>query len=367
MSSKSIITNDSSKSINSIKSKRKTKNLNIYSNAIISKTCYIPIINVGSNIKDTLKLSLANEIEGKCIVEGYIKPDSVKVISYSNGIIYGVNIRFDVIIECIACCLVEGTHINCIVKNITKAGIRAEVDETPTPVVIFIARDHNYMSKQFSLIEENQIIKIKVIGQRYELNDKYISIIAELVSEKSKHKSVKSQLSISTQSTDVDISELPSGPLTQPSTQPLTPPLTPPYDPISPPYGTLTPPYDSMQNFISPNKSPTSSNISNTLLSSQKSEDEKSEDQKSEDQKSENLGTFKSTSQFAPPSQFAPISPSPSQFAPISPSQSPSQFAPISPPPSITVDKLPTITKSVKPSKSSKSKKQPKLIIQSSK
>ena len=351
MSNKSINTSDSSKSIIT-KSKRKTKDLNIYSNAIISKSCYIPIVNVGTNIKDTLKLSIANEIEGKCIVEGYIKPDSVKVISYSNGIIYGLNIRFDVIIECMACCLVEGTHINCIVKNITKAGIRAEVDETPTPVVIFIARDHNYMSKQFSLIEENQIIKIKVIGQRYELNDKYISIIAELVSEKSKHKPVKSQLSISTQSTDVDISELtPTSVPTQVS-PPLTTQVSPPYDPISPPYGTLTPPYDSMQNFISPNKSSTSPNISNTLLSSQKSEYQKSEDQKSEDQKSEDQGTFKSKSQFVPPVQVV-------ETLPVDALTPVVELTP--------VDELTTITKSVKPSKSSKSKKQPKLIIQSSK
>ena len=33
----------------------------------------------------------------------------------------------------------------------------------------------------FSDIEENQEIKIRVIGQRYELNDKYISVIGELI------------------------------------------------------------------------------------------------------------------------------------------------------------------------------------------
>ena len=32
----------------------------------------------------------------------------------------------------------------------------------------------NYISKNFSLIQENQEIQIRVIGQRYELNDKYI-------------------------------------------------------------------------------------------------------------------------------------------------------------------------------------------------
>jgi hypothetical protein len=72
-------------------------------------------------------------------------------------------------------------HINCVAKHINKAGIRAEVNETPSPVVIFIARDHNYSSPLFSQIKEDEHITVRVIGQRFELNDKYISIIAELI------------------------------------------------------------------------------------------------------------------------------------------------------------------------------------------
>ena len=41
--------------------------------------------------------------------------------------------------------------ISCIAKSITEsAGIKAEVDEEPSPVIIFIARDHNYTNKNFS-------------------------------------------------------------------------------------------------------------------------------------------------------------------------------------------------------------------------
>ena len=41
----------------------------------------------------------------------------------------------------------------CIVKNITKAGIRAETAEIISPVVIFIARDHYHTDKYFSTIK----------------------------------------------------------------------------------------------------------------------------------------------------------------------------------------------------------------------
>ena len=89
--------------------------------------------------------------------------------------------------ECMICHPVEGMHIDCEIKNITRAGIRAETRDTPSPVVIFVARDHN-TSNKYSNLSENQEITVRVIGQRYELNDKYISIIAEIINVKKKKK-----------------------------------------------------------------------------------------------------------------------------------------------------------------------------------
>jgi hypothetical protein len=81
------------------------------------------------------------------------------------------------------------------VKNITKAGIRAESStETPSPIVVFITRDHHYTSPYFLSVEENSKIMIRVIGQRFELNDKYISIIAELIEPRLKKERVAPRL-----------------------------------------------------------------------------------------------------------------------------------------------------------------------------
>ena len=86
------------------------------------------------------------------------------------------------VIECEVCFPVEGMVVDCLARNITKAGIRAEsATDSPSPIVVFVARDHHYQSKQFSNVQEGDKIRIRVIGQRFELNDKYISIIAELV------------------------------------------------------------------------------------------------------------------------------------------------------------------------------------------
>lgn len=153
----------------------------IYAKSLISKEIYLPITLVGKNIKDIIKQTIVHEIEGKCITEGYIKPGSIVIYNLSSGIVMSDKIRFNVVIECDVCLPIEGMIIECIAKNITKAGIRAELDMENTPLIIFIARDHNYLTKEFSSVNENEKIRVRVIGQRYELNDTYISIIAQLI------------------------------------------------------------------------------------------------------------------------------------------------------------------------------------------
>ena len=172
------------KKTRSRKSNRENK---LYNNIVINKKVSIPMNNIGSNLQNNILQIIENEVTGKCITEGFIKPNSIKILSYSNGLLEQSYVNFDVIFECLACYPVEGQIINCIAKNITKAGIRAEVNDESNPLVIFIARDHNYLNKSFSNIKEEQNITVKVIGQRFELNDINISIIASLVDTKMKN------------------------------------------------------------------------------------------------------------------------------------------------------------------------------------
>lgn len=165
--------------------KRQYVENNIYTRSLITRSIIIPIINVGKNIQETIEKFVSLNYEGKCVAEGFIKPESCKIITHSSGLVKGTNILFEVVFECQVCCPVEGMLIQCVAKNITKAGIRAEsLDESPSPIVVFIAREHHYMMQYFSTIEEGAKFTVRVIGQRFELNDKYVSIIAELVEPK---------------------------------------------------------------------------------------------------------------------------------------------------------------------------------------
>jgi len=155
----------------------------IYSRSIITRTISLPITAIGKNLKQVIEEFISFHYEGKCVVEGFIKPQSTKIITYSSGTIKRGNfVSFDVVFECQVCFPVEGTNISCIAKTNTKAGITAEsADEKPSPIIVFIARDHHYYSSQFNDVKEGDKINIRVIGQRFELNDKFVSIIGELI------------------------------------------------------------------------------------------------------------------------------------------------------------------------------------------
>ena len=209
-------------------SRKKKKDLDIYTLAIITRSVNISINNVGKNLKETLKDIIVNEIEGKCISEGYIKPNSVVITSYSNGVIEGYNINFQIVLECLVCNPVEGMHLTCIAKNITKAGIRAQLSDENNPIIIFIARDHNYMSKSFSAVQEDQEIKVRIIGKRFELNDTYISVIAELIEPRIS--TAKPKVKIITSNVDADSVSL--IPITKLSPEPSSPQLSSKVSPV---------------------------------------------------------------------------------------------------------------------------------------
>ena len=165
--------------------RKKAGDIGVYMNSLLSRKIHVPFKKVGKNIKELLQNKIKRDIEGKCTIEGFIKPNSTKVLTYSSGVLFEDVIEFDVAFECLVCCPVEGMKIKCVIKNKTQAGIRAVIDEDVSPVVIYITRDHHYNNKYFSTVEEGDEITAKVIGQRYELNDEQVSIIGEIVEPKS--------------------------------------------------------------------------------------------------------------------------------------------------------------------------------------
>jgi hypothetical protein len=172
-----------SSSSSAIQKKTPEETTDLYSKTILTTKVVIPFILVGSNVETTIKNTISNKVEGKCIVEGYVKPESVHIIKFSSGTLASKYIEFDVVFECSICCPVEGMRICCYAKNITQAGIRAftSLEEKKSPVIIYVSRDHHSSNSHFNSVNEKDFICIRVIGQRFELNDKQVSVIGELV------------------------------------------------------------------------------------------------------------------------------------------------------------------------------------------
>ena len=170
-----------SKYNNSRRQKKSVVDSAIYAPSMITRSISISIISIGQNLDETIRQKIQDDYEGKCVVEGFIKPGSSKIVSYSSGTVRGGNIIFEVLFECETSLPVEGMKITCVAVNITKAGIRGDIANIkPSPAIVFITRDHHYNVDYFNTIKEGDIFVAIVIGQRFELNDKFVSIIAKL-------------------------------------------------------------------------------------------------------------------------------------------------------------------------------------------
>ena len=161
-------------------SSNQEQNSNLYVNCLIHKKIIVPYNKLGNNMTEYFKNYSEKFIEGICHKEGYIRPFSSSVINFSSGLLKSDKIIFDVVFSVDVCYPYENMELMCKIKNITKIGIRGIISENNNPIVLFISREHN-SSTDFDNYEEGQYIKIKVIGNRFEENDKYISVIGEII------------------------------------------------------------------------------------------------------------------------------------------------------------------------------------------
>jgi len=158
---------------------------------IIEYSLCIEAGNINKNINNIIKKKLRDEIEGKCIKEGYVKKKSIKILNRSLGevlashfngsILYHIKLKLEV------CNPLEGTIIKGIIKNINKMGILAESgDGDPPPLSILLAKQHHVDNTAFENLQLGDEISIKIIGKRFEFGDVQINIIGILETDPKK-------------------------------------------------------------------------------------------------------------------------------------------------------------------------------------
>lgn len=153
----------------------------LYSQVLVGRRVDLPISAVGQNLNEAILDGLRSTLEGKCCNEGYVRPGSVIVEGVSAGRADGATAQYQVAIRMDVCAPVEGVRVRCKAQDVTKAGIRCVGLSDPTPIVVFIARDHHSESPAFQAVQVGDVVEVIVIGQRFELGDRYVAIIAKLV------------------------------------------------------------------------------------------------------------------------------------------------------------------------------------------
>ena len=157
-----------------------TKIDDIYFNTKLKKRVVISSNKINKNLDETLKEILVNELEGKCVKEGYVKEDSIEIIERSSPYLYGNqfngNIAIDIIYRAKIWCPMRNSIIECSIEKINKLGILA----INGPLYIIIARQFHKDKSYFKDLDETKRVLAKVIDKRFNINEKKISVIAEL-------------------------------------------------------------------------------------------------------------------------------------------------------------------------------------------
>lgn len=159
----------------------------LYRAATIRYKLRMPFSEIGDfqTLKETLTRRVSDQITGKCIPEGFVKPHSCNLRSHSVGAFSAGNITFNLEVDCMLCLPHEGDVIQCVAKTVTQAGIRAHACMDPSPVVIYISREMQESSPESRTIDSvkpGDRLLVKVIGKRFELNDRHVSIMGEWLS-----------------------------------------------------------------------------------------------------------------------------------------------------------------------------------------
>ena len=166
---------------------------NIYClNILNEKVGILPSdLNNKKDIVNIIDEKLKRKIEGKCIKQGYVKKNSVKIINRSVGKIYDGHFTGDIVYKIKfsveVCNPPESQIIDCVVYNINKMGILAGIGKNPkdSPLTILLPRHQHQEKDLFKELSVGDSISVEIIGKKFELNDNKIHIVASLINKNS--------------------------------------------------------------------------------------------------------------------------------------------------------------------------------------
>jgi DNA-directed RNA polymerase subunit E'/Rpb7 len=148
---------------------------------------------LSKSFKDEILKRLKLKVEGICTRHGFVKPDSIEIHKICAGRVEMIglngNTQYDVLYHAEVCNPLIGSIIRCKVSNINKFGILAEAG---TIIEAIIAKNSVNIQSEIDLekIRIGDEVLIEIVGKKYELNDKKISLIGRIVKDTSIPKTI---------------------------------------------------------------------------------------------------------------------------------------------------------------------------------
>lgn len=157
---------------------------NIYFKSILKRRVVVDPKYLNEHIDEYIQGYLKNKLEGRCIYEGFIKPDSIRLLKRSAGFLLGSrftgDLTYEVAYTADICNPSEGNVVECKAEIMNKTGILGHNG----PLTILIGKELHDASRDlkeaYDKIKVGDIVKIQVIGKMYSLQDKEIRIFGKL-------------------------------------------------------------------------------------------------------------------------------------------------------------------------------------------
>jgi DNA-directed RNA polymerase subunit E'/Rpb7 len=162
------------------------KTSNIFMRMLLTEKVKLEPSFLHKNYRDEVLRRLKLKVEGICSRHGYIRKDTIEIHKICIGRIELIglngNTEFDVMFYADICNPLLGSILRCKVSNINKFGILAEAEGV---IEAIIAKNSVNIHSDIDLdkIRIGDDILIEVIGKKYELNDKKISLIGRAVKD----------------------------------------------------------------------------------------------------------------------------------------------------------------------------------------
>lgn len=158
----------------------------LYQTSVLTRRVQVPFQQLSSSpseIAALLTQAVRGLVEGKCVKEGFVRRQSVTLVSHSVGMLHrGTNVQFTVTFTCDVCSPVRGQVLTCKVVSITKAGIRGEVQDADNPLTVHLIREVHPKKEWpwFQSIQLQDMVSVEVVGVRYEVDDRTIAVLGKL-------------------------------------------------------------------------------------------------------------------------------------------------------------------------------------------